>query len=99
MPLKSLRKPTEVPPDSPGFYSNVFLVWKSTGGWRPVIDLKNLNSHIQVLLRHQAQLLNTLDLVGFILNPKKSELDLTQDLQFLGIHLRLDLGKALLPGL
>ena len=190
---------TEVPPDSPGFYSNVFLVRKSTGGWRPVIDLKNLNAHIhaphfhmfttssvlssvekgdyafkidlqdayfhvpihpssrkylrfafenrvyqfqvlpfglntapqvftrlghtvtaylhrqgisvipylddwlihqpdrQVLLRHQAQLLNSLDLVGFILNQKKSELDLTQDLQFLGIHLRLDLGKALLP--
>ena len=35
-----------------------------------------------------------LDLVGFILNRKKSELDLTQDLQFLGIHLRLDLGEA-----
>ena len=51
----------------------------------------------QVLLRHQAQLLNTLDLVGFILNEKKSELDLTKDLEFLRIHLRLDLGKALLP--
>ena len=51
----------------------------------------------QVLLRHQALLLDTLDLVGFILNLKISELDLTQDLQFLGIHLRLDLGKALLP--
>ena len=187
---------TEVPPDSPGFYSNVFLVRKASGGWRPVIDLKNLNAHIhaphfrmfttssvlssvekgdyafkidlqdayfhvpihpdsrkylrfafenrvyqfqvlpfslntapqiftrlghtvtaylhrqgisvipylddwlihhpdcQVLLRHQAQLINTLDLVGFIL---KSELDLTQDLQFLGIRLRLDIGKALLP--
>ena len=34
---------TEVPP---GFYSNVFLVRKSSGGWRPVIDLKNLNAHI-----------------------------------------------------
>ena len=190
---------TEGPPDSPGFYSNVFLVQKASGGWRPVIDLKNLNSHIhaphfrmfttnsvlssvrkgdyafkidlqdayfhvpihpsskkylrfafenkvyqfrvlpfglntapqvftrlghtgylhrqgmsvipylddwlihhpdrQVLLRHQAQLLNvdTLDLVGFILNRKKSELDLTQDLQFLGIRLRLDLGEASLP--
>ena len=31
---------TEVPPDSPGFYSNVFLVRKASGGWRPVIDLK-----------------------------------------------------------
>ena len=38
-----------------------------------------------------------LDLVGFILNRKKSELDLTQDLQFFGIRLRLDLGEASLP--
>ena len=37
---------TEVSPDSPGFYSNVFLVRKASGGWRPVIDLKNLNAHI-----------------------------------------------------
>ena len=51
----------------------------------------------QVLLRHQAQLISTLDLVGFILNRNKSELDLTQDLQFLGIHLGLDLGEASLP--
>ena len=52
----------------------------------------------QILLRHQALLIDTLDLVGFILNRKKSELDVTQDLQdLLGIHLRLDLGRALLP--
>ena len=51
----------------------------------------------QILSRHQALLIDTLDLVGFILNRKKSELDLTQDLQFLGILLRLDLGKTLLP--
>ena len=38
-----------------------------------------------------------LDLVGFVLNRKKSELDLTQDIQFLGFHLRLDLGEASLP--
>ena len=37
---------TEVPPNSPRFYSNVFLVRKASGGWRPVIDLKNLNAHI-----------------------------------------------------
>ena len=37
---------TEVPPNSPGFYSNVFLVRKASGGWRPVIDLKSLNAHI-----------------------------------------------------
>ena len=51
----------------------------------------------QILLRHQAQLISTLDLVGFILNRKKSELDLTQDLQFLGIRLRPDLGEASIP--
>ena len=33
---------TEVPPNSPGFYSNLFLVGKASG----VIDLKNLNAHI-----------------------------------------------------
>ena len=37
---------TEVPPNSPGFYSHVFLVRKASGGWCPVIDLKNLNAHI-----------------------------------------------------
>ena len=51
----------------------------------------------KVLLRHQAPLMNMLDLVGFVLNRKKSELDLTQDLQFLGIRLRLDVGEASLP--
>ena len=49
----------------------------------------------QGLLCHQSQLVNTLNLVGFILN-EKSELDLVQDIQFLSIHLRLDLGRALL---
>ena len=43
------------------------------------------------------KVINTLDLVGFVLSRKKSELDLTQDLQFLRIRLRLDLGEASLP--
>ena len=38
-----------------------------------------------------------LDLVGFILYRKKSELDLVQDIQFLRIRIRLDSGVALLP--
>ena len=28
------------------FYSNNFLVLKSSGGWRPVMDLNQLNAHI-----------------------------------------------------
>ena len=185
---------TEGPPNSPGFYSNVFLVRKASGGWRPVIDLKNLNAHIhaphfrmfmtnsvlssvrkgdyafkidlqdayyssqqqkvpQVRLRKQgvpvssATIRSEYSPSGFYLigahgdrlsapsgdlsdtisrrlvnspsgpqsftptsssankyarpfrlcTKQKSELDLTRDLQFLGIRLRLDLGEASLP--
>ena len=44
---------TEVPPNSPGFYSNVFLVRKASGGWRPVIDLKSM--HLVFVCSLQAQ--------------------------------------------
>ena len=37
---------SEISPDTPGFYSNAFMVRKASGGWRPVIDLKQLNHHI-----------------------------------------------------
>ena len=50
----------------------------------------------QILARCQSQLLGTLELVGFILNEKKSELDLVQDIQFLSVQLRLDLGRDFL---
>ena len=36
---------TEVTPDSTGFYSNIFLVRKASGGLRQVIDSKQLNAH------------------------------------------------------
>ena len=49
------------------------------------------HSDRQVVLRHQVQLLEALDLVGFFLYRKKSELDLVQDIQFLGIRLCLDI--------
>ena len=28
---------------SPGFYGRLFVVWKTSGSWRPVIDLSHLN--------------------------------------------------------
>ena len=31
------------PLPSPGFYSRFFVVWKTSGSWRPVIDLSHLN--------------------------------------------------------
>ena len=35
------------PLPSPGFYSRLFVVLKSSGAWRPVIDLSTLNLRIQ----------------------------------------------------
>ena len=37
---------SEISPDTPGFYLNVFLVCKASGRWSPVVDLKQLNHHI-----------------------------------------------------
>ena len=31
------------PLPSPGFYSRLFMVWKTSGSWRPLIDLSHLN--------------------------------------------------------
>ena len=33
---------------SPGFYSRLFIVWKTSGSWRPVIDLCHLNRFVDV---------------------------------------------------
>ena len=53
--------------------------------------------HRQVLLHHQSQLLNILNMVGLRLNEAKSELEPVQDIQFLGLPLVLDQGRASLP--
>ena len=36
------------PLPSPGFYSRLFVVWKTSGPWRPVIDLSHLNRFVDV---------------------------------------------------
>ena len=36
----------EPAPQSPGFYSRLFLVQKASGSWRPIIDLSTLNDYI-----------------------------------------------------
>ena len=35
------------PPIPPGFYGRIFVVPKSTGGWRPVLDLSALNRFVR----------------------------------------------------
>ena len=42
-----LQKGTVEPaPQSPGFYSRLFLVQKASGSWRPIIDLSTLNGYV-----------------------------------------------------
>ena len=42
-----LRKGAVEPaPQSPGFYSHLFLVQKTSGSWRPIIDLSTLNDYV-----------------------------------------------------
>ena len=36
----------EPAPQSPGFYSRLFLVKKASGSWRPIIDLSTLNHYV-----------------------------------------------------
>ena len=36
------------PLPSPGFYSRLFVVWKTLGSWRPVINLSHLNRFVDV---------------------------------------------------
>ena len=48
-----LRKGAVEPaPQSPGFYSRLFLVQKASGSWRPIIDLSTLNDYITSLRFH-----------------------------------------------
>ena len=186
-------------PETPGFYSHLFVVSKSSGGWRPVIDLKALNRYIEAphfrmhtvasvlntvsvgdwaftvdltdaylhvpvhresrkflrfsvegqvlqfralpfglstaprlftrlanavvaylhqqgvsviaylddwlvhhqcretLVQHQQLLLVTLERLGLLVNVRKSQLEPTQDLQYLGVRFLLKEGTALLP--
>ena len=64
IPNASKNAISEIPPDTPGFYLNVFLVRKASGGWGPVIDLKQLNDHIDAPHFHMhtiSSLLNTVE--------------------------------------
>ena len=63
---------TEVIPDSPGFYSNILLVCKASGGWRPVIDLKRLNTHIHAPHFHMFTISSVLSTVKKATMPSKS---------------------------
>ena len=45
----SIKGAVELAPlPSPGFYSRLFVVWKTSGSWRPVIDLSHLNRFVDV---------------------------------------------------
>ena len=110
VPLFCLRKQGISIPStyfrSEHFPSDIYLSGAHSGaylhrqGISVIQYLKNWLIHHpdrQVLLRHQSQLLQILNMVGLNLNEEKSELEPVQDIQYLGLRLRLDLGRASLP--
>ena len=40
------KRAIEQAPQTPGFYSRLFVVQKDSGSWRPIIDLSTLNTSI-----------------------------------------------------
>ena len=40
------KQAIEQAPQTPGFYSRLFVVQKDSGAWRPIIDLSTLNTYI-----------------------------------------------------
>ena len=40
------KRAIEQAPQTPGFYSRLFVVQKDPGSWRPIIDLSTLNTFI-----------------------------------------------------
>ena len=42
----SKRGRSNQPPQSPGFYSRLFLVQKASASWRPIIELSTLNDYV-----------------------------------------------------
>ena len=71
---------SEISPDTPGFYSNTFMVRKAAGGWRPVIDLKQLNHHIDAPHFHMHTISSVLSAV------KKGDYAFKIDLQDAYFH-------------
>ena len=52
--LKALQEKgaLEPAPQSPGYYSRMFVAPKSNGSWRPIIDLSSLNQHVEFTKFH-----------------------------------------------
>ena len=40
------KRAIEQAPQTPGFYSRLFVVQKNSGSWRPIVDLSTLNTFI-----------------------------------------------------
>ena len=53
----------ENPVPCPGFYSHMFLVEKASGGWRPVLDLSNLNVFVTAEKFHMETAATVIDSV------------------------------------
>ncbi|XP_032068578.1 uncharacterized protein LOC116505453 [Thamnophis elegans] len=84
--LLEINAVEQVPPNQEGreFYSILFLVPKNSGGWKAILDLKNLNHHI-AYRRFKMQSLQTI-LVGICQGDLLTSIDLKEAYLHIPFH-------------
>nr|WPK86714.1 NLRC3-like protein 49 [Sebastes schlegelii] len=69
------------------FYSVYFLIPKKDGGFRPILDLRGLNTFLKHTVRDTATLLGHVSQLGLTVNYTKSNLTPSQRVDYLGMTL------------
>ena len=83
------KQAIEQAPQTPGFYSRLYVVQRDSGAWRPIIDLSTLNTYIAssrtACIQARDRLLQVREELGLQVNFKKSSLIPSQDMTYLGM--------------
>ena len=69
-----------VSPETPGFYSLIFLVAKESGGWRPILNLKAFNKFVVPPSFRMETLRTVMDCLGEAAQQRHNTSELLRDL-------------------
>ena len=75
---KAIRE-IPVSPDTPGFYSPIFLVAKESGGWRPILNLKAFNKFVVPPSFRMETLRTFMDCLGEAAQQRRNTSELLRD--------------------
>ena len=86
------KQAIEQAPQTPGFYSRLFVVQRDSGAWCPIIGLSTLNTYIAssrtACIQARDRLLQVCEELGLQVNFKKSSLIPSQDMTYLGMQIQ-----------